>query len=97
VDLGGGLQSRRAKQLKILSAPTAVAIHFVRRLKMGWNKYCDDVDCPHFQGGNINSEDCALGFILKFRTPKSYSDIMTCNWGWVMPKACRRKYKNTVK
>ncbi len=51
-------------------------------------KYCDDVICTNFEGG-----ECALGFELKFRTPKSYTDINTHNWGWVMPKACRDRLK----
>jgi len=47
-------------------------------------KYCDDANCPNFEGGG-----CALGFELKFRVPKSYSDVNTHNWGYIMPKVCR--------
>jgi hypothetical protein len=45
-------------------------------------KYCDQANCPHFQGGDIDGEDCALGFKVKFRIPKSMSDIYPeTNWG----------------
>lgn len=55
-------------------------------------KYCDDANCPKFEGG-----ECALGFELTFRVPKSYSDINTHNWGWVMLKVCRDRFKVNAK
>lgn len=48
-------------------------------------KYCDDVKCPKFIGG-----ECELGFKIQFRVPKSMSDIQFHNWGYVMAKACRK-------
>lgn len=54
-------------------------------------KYCDDADCPNFQGGNIEGDDCQLGFKLRFRVPHSMADAVYRNWGYVMPKACQRK------
>ena len=51
-------------------------------------KYCDDANCPKFEHG-----ECALGFELKFRVPKSYADIQNHNWGYMMPKVCRDRFK----
>lgn len=46
-------------------------------------RYCDDAHCPKFVG-----QDCKLGLDVIFRSPKTYQDINTYNWGWVMPKDC---------
>ena len=59
--------------------------------------YCDDTNCQNF-GSNPSdpfNDDymCRLGFLNKFRVPKSYADIRNCDWGYVMPKICRVKYK----
>ena len=51
-------------------------------------KYCDDANCPKFSGG-----ECKLGFILRFRTPKSLSETVYHDWGYVMPKQCRNRLK----
>lgn len=50
--------------------------------------YCDDIGCPNFIG-----DECKLGFILIFRTPKSHKDIQNCDWGYVMPKICQAKFR----
>jgi len=50
--------------------------------------YCDDTQCPQFEGNG-----CKLGFVLVFRVPKSYTDIQYCDWGYLMPKVCRVKYR----
>lgn len=47
-------------------------------------KYCDDANCEKFEGG-----ECAFGFYLKFRLPKSIADTFSRNWGYIMPKICR--------
>ena len=55
-------------------------------------KYCDDTNCT-----NLHGCDCELGFVIRFRPPKSYSDIQNRNWGYVMPKPCRNKFYPTKK
>ena len=54
-------------------------------------KYCDHEPCPKWNG-----EECELGFNVKFRVPRSYSDIQAYppNWGYVMPKVCSKKKPN---
>lgn len=49
-------------------------------------KYCDDISCSQFTGS-----ECKLGFIITFRLPKSMSDAVYHNWGYVMPKVCRKR------
>ena len=63
-------------------------------------QYCDDSRCPNFlNGGGFDKEsfseasNCRLGFILKFRPPKSYTEINNIDWGYLMPKPCRLKAK----
>lgn len=55
-------------------------------------QYCED-DCP-----NLIDTECELGFMIRFRVPKSYDDIQQCNWGYVKSKACRNKlrYKQAI-
>ena len=53
---------------------------------MSVRKYCDDTNCPNF----LNGEDCKLGFELEFRTPKSISEAVYSDWGYLMPKVCRK-------
>ena len=60
-------------------------------------KYCDDARCPNFHGDELEGEDCSLGFPIKFRPPESYADIMACNWGWKMVRACQNKFKRRSK
>lgn len=53
-------------------------------------RYCDDADCPNFEGG-----DCKLGYEPEFRVPKTIGDAVypsgingSRGWGYVMPKTC---------
>lgn len=52
--------------------------------------YCDDAKCPNFQ--TDDTQDCALGFAIELRLPKSWQDANNHNWGWKMPKSCRIKF-----
>ena len=56
-------------------------------------KYCDDAECSNF----IPDGNCRLGFILKFRVPKSMTDVQNNNWGYLMPRACRQRIKKVEK
>lgn len=49
-------------------------------------KYCDDANCPQFEGG-----ECKVGFNIRLRVPKSIADAVYHNWGYVMPKVCRKR------
>lgn len=55
-------------------------------------KYCEDVDCPNLEG------DCKLGFKNTLQTPRSIENAVKVNWGHIMPKVCRAKFRkaNTV-
>jgi hypothetical protein len=56
-------------------------------------RYCDDADCPNFHpvvGEDIN---CRLGFRNPLRPPASMEKAVKADWGYVMPRACRRKYR----
>ena len=55
-------------------------------------KYCDDEQCPHLDYG-IDEDNCDFGFKNRFKTPSSMMDCYTGNWGYVMPKICRWKFK----
>jgi len=55
-------------------------------------KYCDDVNCSNCSPGNLDGT-CKLGFKNRFRVPGSMADAVYSNWGYVMPKICRIKFK----
>ena len=55
-------------------------------------KYCDDAGCPNFSPSNPDG-DCKLGFKIHFRVPRSMGAIMRHDWGYVMPKMCRIKFR----
>lgn len=56
-------------------------------------KYCDDANCPHFQPGDLDGEDCDLGFKIHLRLPKDMAEAVYHNWGYRMPKVCIKRHQ----
>lgn len=60
-------------------------------------KYCEDVNCPNLGTDIGDPTDCKLGFHNRFRTPKSMGEAVRSDWGHVMPKICRVKFKRELR
>lgn len=56
-------------------------------------KYCEDVNCPNLGSDIGDPTDCRLGFHNPLRTPRSIDKAVRSDWGHLMPKICRVKFK----
>ena len=63
-------------------------------------QYCEDIDCPNLEHYGVlygeNGDNCGMGYINKFRIPRDMMEVVTHDWGYVMPKICFRYRKKVI-